>query len=226
MQPKTVVLFVIIFPLLAMNIAYLLSAQAGLVPWCVPYFDGCTSISRAGRSGYSIFVYRILVVVYSFSLMLFWLYASNWLDLLHGKKTRMSRVILYLGLISSTALLLYINFLGTSGELNTFLRRTGSYIYFALSPIAQLLLLIQHYALQRRSPDASLNLKILQYQRIVVILMALFGAVSVYFIITNQNTAEREYIVEWNVALLLVLYYAGMISLWKNFSQVFTIKQN
>jgi len=226
MQPKTLVLFVIILPLLAMNSAYLISAQTGLVPWCVPYFEGCTSISRAGRSGYSIFVYRILVVVYSFSLMLFWLYAGNWLDLLHGKKMRMSRLILYLGLVSSIALLLYINFLGTTGELNSILRRTGSYIYFALSPIAQLLLLIQHYTLQRQNPDAPLNLKVLQYQRIVVILMALFGAVSVYFVITNQNTSERQNIVEWNVALLLILYYVGMIPLWKNFTQVFTIKQN
>jgi len=43
--------------------------------------------------------------------------------------------------------------------------------------------------------------------------------------LNNQNTSERQNIVEWNVALLLILYYAGMFSLWKNFTQFFSIKQ-
>ena len=223
MQPRTLAILVIILPLLASNGAYLLSAYEGLVPWCMPYIDGCTTISQAGRSGNTIFFYRAVVFPYSVLLILFWLYSTSWLDLLHGHTTKIARIIFWLGLAGSIALLIYIDFLGTTGEINSFMRRIGAMFYFTLTPLAQSLMLNQHYNILRKKPEISINPKVLQYQLIILLLMLIIGAISILLVVTDNITYEIENIVEWNFSLLLNLYFLGMIFIWKDYRHAFTI---
>ena len=223
MQPRTLAILVIILPLLASNGAYLLSAFEGSVPWCMPYIDGCTTISQAGRSGNTIFYYRALVMTYSVLLMWFWLYSKSWLELLHGHTTKIARIILWLGLAGSIALLIYIDFLGTTGEINRFMRRIGAMLYFTLTPLAQSLMLNQHYNILRKKPEVSINPKVLQYQLIILLLMLLIVVISIFLFVTDNITYEIENIVEWNFSLLVNLYFAGMILMWKDYRHVFTV---
>ena len=222
MQPRTLAIFVILLPLLASNGAYLFSAYEGTVPWCMPYIDGCTTISRAGRSGNSILIYRVLVIAYSVLLIWFWIYAKSWLDLLHGHGTKTAHMILWLGLIGSMALIVYIDFLGTTGEINRFMRRIGVLLYFTLTPLAQLLLLRQHYMILRQKLESPIIPKVLQYQLMILILMLVIVAISILLVATDHNTYERENIVEWNYSLLLILYFSGMLFLWKDYRHDFT----
>jgi len=223
MQPRTLAILVIILPLLASNGAYLLSAYEGFVPWCMPYIDGCTTISQAGRSGYTIFMYRAVVMTYSVLLILFWLYSKSWLELLHGHTTKIARIIFWLGLAGSISLLIYIDFLGTTGEINRFMRRIGAMLYFTLTPLAQFLMLNQHYKILSKKPEVSIKPKVLQYQLIILLLMLIIGAISIFLAVTDNNTYESENIVEWNFSLLLNLYFLGMIFIWKDYRHVFTI---
>ena len=223
MQPRTLAILVIILPLLASNGAYLLSAYEGFVPWCMPYIDGCTTISQAGRSGYTIFIYRAVVMTYSVLLMWFWIYSKSWLELLHGHTTKIAWIIFWLGLAGSIALLIYIDFLGTTGEINRFMRRIGAMLYFTLTPLAQFLMLNQHYKILCRKPEVSIKPKVLQYQLIILLLMLIIGAISIFLAVTDNNTYESENIVEWNFSLLLNLYFLGMIFIWKDYRHVFTI---
>jgi hypothetical protein len=223
MQPRTLAILVITLPLLASNGAYLLSAYEGFIPWCMPYIDGCTTISQAGRSGNTIFFYRAMVFPYSVLLILFWLYSTSWLDLLHGHSTKIARIIFWLGLAGSIALLIYIDFLGTTGEMNRFMRRIGAMLYFTLTPLAQLLMLNQHYNILRKKPEASINPKVLQYQLIIILLMLIIAAISILLFVTDNITYEIENIVEWNFQLLLTLYFSGMIIIWKDYRCAFTV---
>jgi hypothetical protein len=223
MQPRTLAILIFILPLLASNGAYLLSASEGFVPWCMPYIDGCTTISQAGRSGNTIFFYRAVVMTYSVLLMWFWLYSKSWLELLHGHTTKIAQIMLWLGLAGSIFLLIYIDFLGTTGEFNRFMRRIGAMLYFTLTPLAQLLLLNQHYNILRKKPEVSIKPKVLQYQLIILLLMLIIGATSIFLVVTNNNTYESENIVEWNFSLLVNLYFLGMVFLWKDNRHVFTI---
>ncbi len=223
MQPRTLAILVVILPLLASNGAYLLSAYEGFVPWCMPYIDGCTTISQAGRSGNTIFFYRAVVFPYSVLLILFWLYSTSWLDLLHGHTTKIARIIFWLGLAGSIALLIYIDFLGTTGEINSFMRRIGAMFYFTLTPLAQSLMLNQHYNILRKKPEVSIKPKVLQYQLIILLLMLIIGAISILLVVTDNITYEIENIVEWNFSLLLNLYFLGMIYIWKDYRHAFTI---
>ena len=46
----------------AAHAAYLLSIEGGHVPACIPYLDGCVSISRAARHGWGNHLFRLLVI--------------------------------------------------------------------------------------------------------------------------------------------------------------------
>jgi len=220
MQPRTLAILVVILPLLASNGAYLLSAYEGFVPWCMPYIDGCTTISQAGRSGNTIFFYRAVVFPYSVLLILFWVYSKSWLELLHGHTTKIAQITFWLGLVASIALLIYIDFLGATGEVHRFMRRIGAMLYFTLTPLAQSLMLNQHYNILRNKPEVSINPKVLQYQLIILLLMILIVVISTFLVVTDNITYEIENIVEWNFSLLVNLYFAGMILIWKDYRHV------
>lgn len=220
MQPGSLSIFIVLLPLLASNGAFLLSANAGFIPWCLPYIDGCSTISQAGRSGDTIFFYRALVFPYSVLLMLFWLYSANWLDSVHGYRTKAAQFTLWLGLAGSIGLLVYIDYLGSTGEVKELLRRTGAALYFILIPLAQSLLLYQHYQILRTRPENIIDSGVLRYQLIIVLLMLMVAVASVILVAMGKDNYAAQNIVEWNFSLLINLYSAGMIFLWKDFRQV------
>jgi len=225
MQPRTLTILVIILPLLASNGAYLLSAYEGYVTWCMPYIDGCTTISQAGRSGNTIFFYRAMVFPFSVLLIWFWLYSKSWLELLHGHTTKIARIIFWLGLAGSISLLIYIDFLGATGEINRSMRRIGAILYFTLTPLAQSLMLNQHYNILRKKPEVSIKPKALQFQLIILLLMLLIGVITLFLAVTDNKSYESENIAEWNFQLLLTLYFLGTIFIWKDYRCAYTISE-
>jgi len=225
MQPRTLAIIITLLPLLASNGAYLLSAYEGFVPWCIPYIDGCTTISQAGRSGNAIFFFRVSMIIYCVCLIWFWLYARHWLDLLHGRATKTSQLILWLGLAGMLSLIIYIDFLGTEGEVNRFMRHIGVLFYFTLTPLAQLLMLNQHFRISKETQNTALSHGILKYQLSTLILMLATGLISISLNLTGNKTTVTENIVEWNFSLLMMMYFSGMIFLWKHYRQSFTIKK-
>lgn len=218
MQPGKLVLLIIILPLLASNTVFLLSAYEGFIPWCIPYIDGCTTISQAARSGNSIFIFRATMITYAVLLIWFWVYAQQWLNLLYGHTTKVARIITWLGITGAIFLIIYIDFLGTTGEINRFMRRYGIMIFFTLTPLAQLLLLKQHYNVLPSLPDVVGRYRVLQTQSVVLFLMLLIAFISILLDVLQIKTTESENIVEWNFSLLLNLYFAGMIFIWKDYS--------
>ena len=203
--------------MLASNIVYLLSAYEGFIPWCIPYIDGCTTISKAARSGNSIFIYRATMITYGVLLIWFWIYAKQWLDLLYGRTTNIARIILWLGVVGAIFLIIYIDFLGTTGEMNRFMRRYGIMIFFIFTPLAQILMLKQHYNILPSVPEGVIKPKVLQYQLAALVLMLIIGIISAVLDATQTKTYESENIVEWNFSLLLNIYFLGMVFMWKEY---------
>jgi len=223
MQPRTLAIVITILPFIITNLVYLISAYEGHVPWCIPYIDGCTTISKAARSGNSIFVYRATMIAYGMLLIWFWIYVRHWLDQLYGHKTKIARVILWLGIVGAIFFIVYIDFLGTTGEVNRFMRQYGILLYFICTPLAQILLLRQHYHIFTSFQKDTGKLRILQYQFILILLMMVIGIIHGTFEMTYSKTYESENIVEWNLALLMQLYFLGIFFLWKDFK--YTLKR-
>jgi nitrate reductase gamma subunit len=64
--------------------------------------------------------------------------------------------------------------------------------------------------------------KALKFQLVVLLLMLIIGLVSDLLGITQTKSYESENIVEWNFSLLMTLYFAGMIYLWKDYRVEYT----
>lgn len=217
MQPRTLAIIITVWPLLITNVVYVLSAYEGYVPWCIPYLDGCASISKAARSGNSLYIFRAAMIAHAILLIWFWIYVRQWLHHIYGKTTNIAHVILWLGVVGALFLIVYIDFLGTTGEVNRFMRRYGILLYFVCTPLAQILLLRQHYHILPTSQKDTLRPKILHYQFVIVLLILVVGIISGVLDITDKKTDESENIVEWNIAFLMQLYFLGMFFLWEKY---------
>ena len=198
MQPRTLILIITILPLLVSNGVYLLSAYEGFIPWCIPYIDGCTTISKAARSGDSIFIFRATMIAYGVLLIGFWIYVRQWLDQLYGYTSNMARIILWLGIFGAIFFIVYIDFLGTSGEVNRFMRKYGIMVFFVFTPLAQILMLWQHYHILPSLKKGEINPKVLYYQLSMVLIIVIIGIIDIALDMIYNQTSEREKIIEWN----------------------------
>lgn len=199
------------------NIVYLLSVYEGYIPWSIPYIDGSFSISKAARNGSSLFIFRAVMVAYGVLLIWFWIYVRHWLRDLYARSSVLGSTIQWLGIAGALSLILYVDFLGTTGEVNRFMRQFGILIYFMGTPLAQILLLREHYRLLPSLPEGTINPKLLHFQLVVIVSMLLIGIISGAMEIMHLKTDQSENIAEWNLALLMQLYFAVMVPLWKEY---------
>jgi hypothetical protein len=132
-------------PILAVHAAYLVNiGPAGTLAAefvCMPYLDGCVSISRAARSGPGLYLFRWTMLLTAGLLVLCWLDLRPWLRDLSAGTQRRRDWIRVLGLVGAVFLVLYVTALGSEGEWYRWQRRYGVIFYFAGTGLAQLLLL-------------------------------------------------------------------------------------
>ena len=221
MQPRTLALIITLLPLFATNLAYIMSASAELVPLCIPYIEGCTSISRAARQGEAIFLFRASMMVNAVLLMWYWRFAKCWLDKLRSHEAvdmgkRSAQVMCWLGVVGAFFLILYADYLGTSGSFYRFMRRYGVMFYFTFTPLAQMIMLNQLYKLRKIAPNLDINPRVLRYQLTILVLILLMGLVSLFLSYTQGPSFERENIIEWNFALLATAFFGGSVVMWEN----------
>ncbi len=69
---RVIALICFILPILTVIISYIASVKLNLVPACIPNFEGCTSISRAGRNVPVKYFFKPMMYLYSFILFLYW----------------------------------------------------------------------------------------------------------------------------------------------------------
>ncbi|HRQ64219.1 MAG TPA: hypothetical protein PKZ76_05020 [Xanthomonadaceae bacterium] len=199
-----------LIPVLAVHVAWWLSVRDGYVPYCIPYFEGCTSISRAARHGLGNHVFQFLMLPCAVLQMLFWSSARGWLRQVHHDP-RAGVSMPWLGLIAGMFLILYANFLGTEGAIYQLLRRYGVIVYFAMTYLAQL-------ALLHRLPGLSLPRAMLPLAVAICVSMLVLGLVSTW---ASAAIADRtlkdavENVLEWNLGALLTAWFLLMTWLYR-----------
>lgn len=145
LHPAWIALLVGIAPIVVVHACYALSIQAGTAPACIPYFEGCTSISRAARHGLSNHVFKAVMLPCAAMIALFWWLAAAWLrsnppdddegDAGRGRRIGAMRA---LGFVGALFLVLYATFLGVEGDLYRWMRRYGVTIYFSFTVLGQM----------------------------------------------------------------------------------------
>jgi hypothetical protein len=130
-------IFLALWPILIVHAAFAISVIEQHVPLCNPYWDGCTSISRAGRHGWANHLFRGALLPYTVPLAIYWWLNQHWLRALGSTG---SRAMLVSGWIGALFMILYVTFLGTEGATYQLMRRYGINVYFGGTFLAQVLL--------------------------------------------------------------------------------------
>lgn len=201
-----------VVPLVAVVGAYSISIYQGSQPGCVPLWEGCTSISRAARYGDALFWFRGFMMPLSMLLVIYWLFQWRWLTDLAGPRKR-HMAVLWLGIVSALALVLYANYLGSSGDFYRFMRRFGVTFYFAFALLAQLISLQSLFSLRDPLPPELRGP--LRVQLVLVCIQWLWGGVSLWLDATQpENEFQWQNIVEWNFALAMTGFYGVSGWIW------------
>ena len=143
MKLRYVALIVAFLPMLTIAISYCISIQADLVPGCIPFIEGCTSISRAARNGDAIFVFRPGMIITAVFLVWYWYLSQLWLNQLNDRHYKSARAMFWLGCLGAIFLVLYTDFLGTEGSYYRIMRRYGITLFFSFTLLAQFVQLRQ-----------------------------------------------------------------------------------
>ncbi len=196
----------------AVHLAWWLSLQAGYIPACMPYWDGCVSISRAARHGLGNHLFRLAILPCALLHLLNWWVARAWLSEPGHERDAGTATMLVLGALSALALAVYATFLGTEGETYRFLRRYGVTVYFGCGYLAQLLFLRLAKRRERLTPGIG------SAMLAVCAAMLALGLANVVAGATLADPALRdrwENALEWQLGLLLVAWFVLLAILWR-----------
>jgi len=222
--PVTIALLAGLLPLLAAPAAYLLNVHAAtnLAPEfiCLPYLDGCVSISRAARSGPGLLLFRALMLPNVFLLLLTWENVRKWLLTLPACSRRRAWTIALLGMAGAVFLVFYVTSLGTEGEWYRWQRRYGVTIYFGGTALAQLLLVAVLWPARRQLAAGRLLQPIVTLLALISVQWAL-GVFSAFkrLLFEDPDFIDRlENVIEWWYALPMAMGFIVIAWLFRRSS--------
>ena len=202
-------MLVALLPALVTHIAWALSLQAGHIPWCIPYLEGCTSISRAARHGLGNDLFRMVMLPSAALQALFWLAVAAWL---RSGGARVAASVPWLGLLAALFLALYATFLGSEGEVYRMLRRYGVTVYFAATYIA-LLTCLRGLAQARGVADPA-------YRPLLVVALGMLAlgvlSTAATAVVGSHELKDRiENVLEWHLGLWLSAMFLVFAWRWR-----------
>lgn len=204
-----------LLPAAAAIVAFSLAVVQGQFPACNPLFDGCVSISRAGRHDLANIVFRALLLPGATLQGITWLLVSTWLRRLGAPPDWLTRALPWLGLTAALFLVLYGTFLGTEGPGYRWMRRYGVVVYFGFTCIAMLIVggAVQRLAATTRElRRASMVL----YALVAALpLLGLVNATSPMYLRSEAAQEALGNITEWWGALVFTLYFVVLAWLWR-----------
>lgn len=193
------------------HLAWWLSLRAGYIEPCNPYWDGCTSISRAARHGLGNHLFRLMMLPCALLVAIHWWLAGRWL----GAGSKPARALAVLGATCAVALGVYATFLGTEGAAYGFLRRYGITVFFGCGFLAQLVFL------RRWNGDTTTGAARRQWRMMaaVCVAMLLLGVGNVLGDALLQDRARQDRLenaLEWQLGLLLATWYLLQAWCWRH----------
>jgi nicotinamide riboside transporter PnuC len=204
-----------LLPLVATVVATTLSMQQGLVPTCNPFWDGCTSISRAARHDLPNHLFRALMLPAATLQAVVWLLTARWL-LQCGAVGRGVAWIAPLGVVAGIALVVYGSFLGTEGPMYRWLRQYGTVAYFGFTCLNLLLTGNAMQALVRagrlRMPRA---LECAMVTLATTLVLLGLGNAIVAAAFGEPLKGRVENVTEWWGALIFVLGFVALALMWR-----------
>ncbi|MCK6371575.1 MAG: hypothetical protein L6Q83_09690 [Gammaproteobacteria bacterium] len=203
-----------LLPLVVVHLCYVISVQAAIIPGCIPYWSGCTSISATGRHGVAYFLFKAGMIPAAVLLAAYWALARRWLLALGRSDTTALRAMTWLGVIAAVFLVLYTVYLGSKGDFYSLMRRYGVTVYFSFSALAQMLLLRE---LLRPAFADTVRLPpwIVRGKFLIVAFLLVAGLLSIPIgnFVPDKDRAMN--VIEWWFALAMSSYYLLSAAAWR-----------
>ena len=191
-----------VLPVFTVIISYLISIKLNLVATCIPNFEGCTSISRAGRYEPVKFFFKPMMYFYAIFIFFFW---NIFLKEINNTKIKTKNLII-LNYITVIFLCLYITFLGES-KVYSFFKRIGIYFYILSIVLLQFSsnrILINN----EKKLSKFFNYKIVHFNYYLSSFLVISGLILLpILIIKIEDFPQIKNIISWNYFLLVQLFF-------------------
>ena len=191
-----------ILPVFTVIISYLISIKLNLVATCIPNFEGCTSISRAGRYEPVKFFFKPMMYFYAIFIFFFW---NIFLKEINNTKIETKNLVI-LTYITVIFLCLYITFLGES-KVYSFFKRIGIYFYILSIVLLQFSsnrILIKN----EKKLSKFFNYKIVHFNYYSSSFLVISGLILLpILIIKIEDFPQIKNIISWNYFLLIQLFF-------------------
>jgi hypothetical protein len=209
--------FIALVPLAGVHVAYLIAVDFGYLQLCIPYIEGCTSISATGRYPPASFLFKAVEMGMAVALPVFWYFSVKWLRALDpGSHGRAVWSIFLSGLIGAIALIVYVTFLGTREPFYEFMRRFGIYFYFLGTVLAQLFLAVSFRGISRKLGDRGLQRLALAMLLLCLMPFALgFLNIAQKSLLPYEIADRAENSIEWIASLMMQAYFFVIFLAWR-----------
>ena len=191
-----------VLPVFTVIISYLISIKLNLVATCIPNFEGCTSISRAGRYEPVKFFFKPMMYFYAIFIFFFW---NIFLKEIHNTKIETKNLVI-LTYVTVIFLCLYITFLGES-IVYSFFKRIGIYFYILSIVLLQFSsnrILINN----EKKLSKFFNYKIVHFNYYLSSFLVISGLILLpILIIKIEDFPQIKNIISWNYFLLIQLFF-------------------
>ncbi|MCH7503705.1 MAG: hypothetical protein IIA10_10175 [Proteobacteria bacterium] len=204
-----------LLPFLAGNVAYWMGVTHDVLPSCIPYIDGCTSISSTGRHPPGSLLFRAAHLPQGVLLIFLWYFSVQWLRALRpGVRKSTELVVLISGTIGGLALIVYTTYLGTTESFYEFMRRFGIYCYFLGTVLAQLFLALSflRHARSQRSPALVRMARAMLWLCLTPFVL---GILNLTFKALLADTGAIENRIEWIAAMSMQAYFVVLYYAWR-----------
>ncbi len=212
-----------ILPFLAANLAYWLGVMHDVLPSCLPYIDGCTSISSTGRHPPGSLLFRAVHLPQGVLLLFLWYISVQWLRALGpGVRRSTELVVLISGTIGALALIVYTTYLGTTESFYEFMRRFGIYCYFLGTVLAQLFLALSflRHAKSLRSPALVIMARAMLWLCLTPFVL---GGLNLIFKALLVDAGAVENRIEWIAAASMQAYFVVLYYAWRRTKIAFEV---
>lgn len=206
-----------LLPIIAIHACYLIAIEYANLPSCIPYVDGCTSISATGRYPPASYLFKAVMMPCSALLCAYWVLNVAWLRAMHKEPADSARrgiAISVFGIAGALSLIVYVSFLGTTEPFYEFMRRFGVYLYFLFSVIAQLLLALHSLKAAQLSGDTILK-RISLAQLLLSVAPFALGVLNLVLKSVLDDSDRVENSIEWIFALMMQLFFLLSFLAWR-----------
>lgn len=210
-QPRSILFIPIwaaLVPLITINVTYLIAADLEHVRTCIPYLQGCASVSSTGRMFPESLIFKAGFLPSALVLAIFWYLCAQFLAIA-GVTSAKLYVLRVLGVVACVSLMTYALTLGQNVGWFPELRRAGIVGFTLCTFLAEVLFWVWYAPLRSNST-----------RRVWVWLIVLSLALPMLDVISEVakwSGAPRKLTnntIAWNAFVVTSAYYAVVARLW------------